>query len=94
MNKLSWCDKYRLALNESLSVKEIMLLRDCGQPKALKIRSAAISYCIENHIDFDSRGTPIEAIFEVTNLNLDYYYNKMLLENKCLNLGGLNVNTL
>lgn len=85
MNRLNWCDKYKLGLKEKLSVKEIMQLRDCGQPKALKIRNEALKYCLDNQIEFDSKGTPTEVIFIVTNLNLDYYYNKMLLENKCIN---------
>lgn len=84
MNKLSWCDKYRLALNESLSIKEIMLLRDCGQPKATRIRNEAIQYCVANDIEFESRRTPTEVVFKITNLGLEYYYNKMLQESKVL----------
>ena len=81
---LNWRDKYLLALKEQLTIKEIMLLRDCGQPKAAKIREQAIRYCAENNIEFDCRRTPAQAIFEITNLNLDYYYQKMLLEAKAV----------
>lgn len=77
---LNWRDKYLLALKEQLTIKEIMLLRDCGQPKAAKIREQAIRYCVENNIEFDCRRTPTQAIFEITYLNLDYYYQRMLLE--------------
>lgn len=81
---LSWREKYLLALKEKLTINEIMLLRDCGQPTAAKIREQAIRYCAENDIEFDCRRTPTEAIFEITNLNLDYYYQKMLLEAKAV----------
>lgn len=81
---LSWREKYRLALQETLSIKEIMLLRECGQPKAIKLRNEAIDYCIGNSIDFDSKRIPTSIIFKVTNLDLDYYYNKMLQEKELL----------
>lgn len=79
---LNWKEKYMLALKEQLTIKEIMLLRDCGQPKATSIRQKAIEYCCMHDIEFDCRKTPTQAIFEITNLNLDYYYQKMLLEAK------------
>lgn len=82
MNKLSWCDKYKLALNENLSIKEIMMLRDCGQPKATQIRNDAIRYCMENDIEFESRRIPTAVVLQITNLGLEYYYNKMLQEAK------------
>lgn len=48
MQNLSWKQKYVLGLKESLTIKEIMQLRDCGQPKATKIRDKSIKYCIKN----------------------------------------------
>lgn len=77
---LNWREKYSLALKEQLTIKEIMLLRDCGQPKAASLRQKAIEYCAQHDIEFDYRRVPTIAIFEITNLNLDYYYQKMLLE--------------
>ena len=77
---LNWREKYSLALKEQLTIKEIMLLRDCGQPKAVKLREKAIEYCASHDIEFEYRKIPTQVIFEITNLNLDYYYNKMLLE--------------
>lgn len=83
---LTWREKYKLALQETLSIKEIMLLRECGQPKAIKLRNDAIDYCINNNIDFDSKRISTEIIFKVTSLNLDYYYNKMIQEKNLLTI--------
>lgn len=84
-NSIKWSEKYKLALKESLSIKDIMNLRDCGQPKATKIRDEAIKYCIENNIRYESKKVPTEIVLNVTNYDLNYYYEKMLLESKCLN---------
>ena len=81
---LNWRDKYVLALKETLTIKEIMLLRDCGQPKATKIRNDAIQYCITHDIEFESRRTPTAVVLQITNLGLEYYYEKMLQEAKAL----------
>lgn len=82
MIKITWKEKYSLALKETLNTKEIMMLREVGQPKALKLRQLAIEYCIMNNIPIDGRKVPTEAVFKVTGLNLSYYYDKMLLEAK------------
>lgn len=85
-NSIKWRDKYELGLKESLSIKDIMLLRDCGQPKATKIRDEVIRYCVENGIDYESKKVPTEIVFIITKCDLDYYYQKMLLESKCLSV--------
>lgn len=87
MKKISWKDKYNLALQETLSIKEIMLLRGVGQPKALKIRQKTLEYCLMNNIDVDCQRVPTDIVFIVTNHNLDYYYDKMKLEFESYNLG-------
>ena len=79
---LTWREKYRLALKESLTIKEIMLLRECGQPKATKIRDDSILYCLKNNIATEYRRVSTEAIFQITGLNLQYYYEKMVQEQK------------
>jgi len=84
MTSIKWSEKYELGLKERLSIKEIMKLRDCGQPKATEIRNKALDYCLENNIECSNKSIPTEAVFAVTNLNLDYYYNKMLLESRCI----------
>lgn len=86
MTRIKWSQKYELGLKERLSIKEIMLLRDCGQPKAIEIRNKAIDYCARNDIDFPTKLIPTEAVFAVTNLDLNYYYNKMIQESKCLRM--------
>lgn len=82
--ELNWRDKYALALKESLTINEIMQLRDCGKPKAAKIREKGIQYCVANNIEFDLRKTSTQIVFTVTGLDLDYYYQKMLLERKII----------
>ena len=77
---LNWRDKYALALQENLTIKDIMLLRDCGQPKATAIRDAAVQYCVDNKLETTVRGVNTEAVFEITGMNLQYYYNKMMQE--------------
>lgn len=84
VDKLRWCEKYELALSEALSIKEIMQLRDCGQPKAIEIRNKVIDYCLLHNICFETRKVPTSVVFTVTNLDLEYYYNKMLQESRCL----------
>lgn len=82
MNSLSWREKYKLALKEALTIKEIMLLRECGQPKATKIREESIQYCLKNNIETEFRRVSTLAVFAITGLNLDYYYEKMLQEQR------------
>ena len=90
--KATWTEKYMIAMNESLTVKGIMKLRDVGQPTALKIRQKAIEYCIRNNIQVNGQKVPTIAVMEVTKCDLDYYYNQMLREaevNKLLKGGEL-----
>ena len=82
---LSWSEKYKLALKETMSLNDIRLLRECGTPRATMIRDNAIKYCLENDIEIVSRRVPTIAVLSITNHNLDYYYNNMILESKCLN---------
>lgn len=82
MKKITWCEKYLLAMSESLTIKDIMQLRDVGQPKALLIRKEAIEYCLRNNIEVEGKRIPTIAVLNVTNLNLTYYYEKMINEAK------------
>lgn len=89
INKITWADKYALALQEELTVNEIMLLRSIGQHRALKIRKEAIDYCLKNNIEISAKRIPTEAILIVTNLDISYYYNKMLQEAEMLKMKSL-----
>lgn len=89
-NRITWKEKYLLALSEELTLKEIMLLRDCGMPKARSIRQDAIEYCLINNIQTEMKKIPTEAVFSVTGCDLNYYYDKMKKELKVttLEIGG------
>ncbi len=84
LKKLTWKEKYILSLSENMSLKDIMRLRDIGQPTAIKIRNKAIEYCIRNGIEFNTRLVPTEAVLIVTGHDIQYYYDKMVLESKTL----------
>lgn len=79
-NRITWKEKYLLALSEELTLKEIMLLRDCGMPKARSIRQDAIEYCLINNIQTEMKKIPTEAVFSVTGCDLNYYYDKIKKE--------------
>lgn len=78
----TWYERYTLALSECLTIKDVMLLRNVGQPTALKIRKEALEYCIKNNIELPPRGVPTEAVLSVTNKDLNYYYQKMIKESE------------
>lgn len=79
--KISWKERYKIALCENLTLKEIQKLRNVGQPKAIEIRKKVIEYCLVNDIEIDSPvGIPTEIVLNITGYNLEYYYTKMKLE--------------
>ena len=80
--RATWKDRYLLSLKEELTIKEMMLLLDCGEPRAVKIRDDCRAYCVANDIIFFLRKIPTESIFAVTNKDIDYYYDKMLKESR------------
>lgn len=84
----TWVERYKLALCEKLSINDIMVLRNVGQSKAIEIRKKAVNYCLLNNIEVESSGVPTEVVLMVTNYDLDYYYEKMLLECRLNNMIG------
>lgn len=85
-DQITWYDRYQIALKEVLSIKDIMKLRDVGQPTAIKIRNEAIEYCLKNDIALMTNKVPCEIVMIITNKDLDYYHEKMILEYESLNL--------
>lgn len=77
---LNWYEKYQIALKESMTLKDIMNLRSVGQPMAISIRNEAVNYCLKNNIEMLKGLVPTEAIMAVTEKDLSFYYNKMVLE--------------
>ena len=82
MDKLSWKDKYSLCLNDNLSIKEIMRLLDCGQPKATAIRNETIRYCETNNIIRIGNKVPTDIVLHLVGKNRDDFYLRMIDERK------------
>ncbi len=76
---ISWYEKYHLALKESLTIKEIMQLRSCGQPTAMELREEAVNYCLANNIPFHKTGSH-RCYYALTGRDLSFYYDKMIKE--------------
>lgn len=79
---LTWKDRYRLALREEYTLKDIKSLCDCGPTKAKQIRDKAIEYALRNNLCLSSQKVPAEAVFKVTGHDINYFYDKMMLEHK------------
>ncbi|MCR0613026.1 hypothetical protein MKD05_17745 [[Clostridium] innocuum] len=82
----NWYDRYHIALKENLSVKDIMKLRNVGQPTAMKIRKEAWEYCLKNDIPTYNGKVPSEVVQLVTEKDLNYYHEKMILEHEAVAL--------
>lgn len=83
--KLSWKEKYSMCLNENLSIKDIMMLMECGQPKATLIRNKSIAFCDENSIIRIGNKVPTDVVLQLVGKSRDYYYQRMLDERKLKN---------
>lgn len=81
-NKTTWKDRYLISISEDCTIKDIMLLRNCGEPTATKIRDDCRDYCIANDIEFNMRKIPTCSVLAVTNKDIEYYYNQMMLESR------------
>lgn len=84
--KVSWAEKYELALSEELTVKEIMKLRTVGQPTAIEIRKQCLDYCRLNGIEVGGKRVPTEVVLLITERDMMFYYQKMLKEAELLSL--------
>ena len=77
-------EKYKLAISESLTLKDIERLLGAGQPTAIKIRNDAIVCCEQNNIQVYTRSVPTEAVLLAVRKDIKYFYDKMQLESKLL----------
>lgn len=85
-HEVSWKERYEISLKEEFTIIDIMKLRNCGNPRASKIRQNAVKYCIENCIDIEAHKVPSIAVFAVTGRDITYYYDKAIQESKINNL--------
>ena len=82
----SWNQRYRVSIQENVTVKDICVLCGVSTQNALNIRHKAIDYLKENFrgkefLEPKSK-VDIEAVFALTGKDSDYYYRKMLAERK------------
>lgn len=84
--EVTWFEKYNIALKENLSIKDIMMLRNVCQRIALEIRDKSIKYCVMNNIYFGGKQVPTEVVLLVTGKDINYYYDKMVLEINALKM--------
>ena len=82
IKKLSWKDKYTLSLSDSLVIKGIEMLLDCGQPQATTIRNETIDYCKKNNIMLIGNKVPTDVVLLLVGKDRDYFYQRMLEERK------------
>lgn len=78
----TWKERYLLSLTEEMTASNIMVLRGVNRKEALKIRREALSYCKSKNIRVVGQKVPTEAVLKVTGKDIDYYYNRMLMEAK------------
>lgn len=83
---ITWYERYKIALKEDLSIRDIMLLRNVGQPTAINLRREALEYCMKNDITVINNKPPTEVLMLLTGKDLDYYHEKMVLELEAINL--------
>ena len=82
IKQLSWSEKYMLSLTEEMTGKDIMKLRGVSFSKAQTIRNKAVEYCLIHDIEIGAKKVPTEVVLIVTGHDINYYYEKMLLEAK------------
>ena len=78
----TWHERYRIALKEELTLKDIMILRAIGKPRAMELRTEVINYCLVNNLRLPTAQVPTDLVFLLTDKYLDYYYNMMVHETK------------
>ena len=83
--EISWLERYRVALKEELTLRDIMKLRAVGKPRAMKIRDKVNEYCLVNDIELPTAQVPTELVFHITGKGIEYYNGKMELEKRIQN---------
>jgi hypothetical protein len=83
--EITWLERYRVALKEELTLRDIMELRAVGKPRAMKIRDKVNEYCLLNDIELPTAQVPTELVFHVTGKDIEYYNGKMELEKRIRN---------
>lgn len=82
LDNCTWKERYLLSLSEEMNAKQIMQLRHVNRKEALKIRQRAIEYCKNNGVEVIGQKVPTEAVLKATGKDIDYYYQKYMLEAK------------
>ncbi len=80
--KLCWKEKYTLSLKDSLTIKDIEKLFDCGQPQAMLIKNKTARFCEENNVMMIGNKVPTDVVLQLVGKNREYFYQRMLDERK------------
>lgn len=79
--KSTWKERYLLSLNETQSIKSIMVLFDCGRPKAIELRKVAMSIdANDNMVKFTKART--SYLLKALGYESNYFYKKMMDERR------------
>lgn len=78
----TWRERYLLSLSEEMNASQIMQLRNVNRKEALRIRQRAIEYCKSIGVKVIGQKVPTEAVLKATGKEIDYYYQKYILEKK------------
>lgn len=82
----SWYQRYQIAMKETLSIRDIMILRDVGQPTATALSREVKEYCLKNDIPLPPNKAPTDVFMLLTGKGMDYYHDKMLREAEAIQL--------
>lgn len=76
--------KTQTVFKQFLTVKDIMLLMDIGQPAARKVREDVLKYCKNNKIYVVNSSIPCNALFATIGWSKDEYLQNLALEREML----------
>jgi len=91
LTKTTWKEKFDILIAFSfLSIKQIQIVFDVGQPRALEIRSKTIELAKENGRYISERKVPTDLVLQV--MGLDYsFFRKMVFLEKSTEKGAYTV---
>lgn len=84
-NKISWKQKYLIAISEYCSTKDIQNLLEVSISKAREIKRNVEIECMNNNIKiYCSNKVPTDVLLDLIEKDTKYFYNKMIAEAKAV----------